>query len=176
MFENLTARLQETFRKLRGKGKLSEADVDEALREIRIALLEADVNFKVVRDFVAKVRERAVGSEVAASLTPGQQVIKIVNSELTLSTSKALATPFRVARSFVPGENCSGESVKGKTLTSPRLPWKVVTLPTAMKSPGISLPRRCSIKQSPLWLSFRAVQNKPEPKSLWLWLSCLISQ
>jgi signal recognition particle subunit SRP54 len=83
MFENLTARLQETFRKLRGKGKLSEADVDEALREIRIALLEADVNFKVVRDFVAKVRERAVGSEVAASLTPGQQVIKIVNSELT---------------------------------------------------------------------------------------------
>ena len=83
MFENLTARLQETFRKLRGKGKLNEADVDEALREIRIALLEADVNFKVVRDFVAKVRERAVGSEVAASLTPGQQVIKIVNSELT---------------------------------------------------------------------------------------------
>lgn len=83
MFENLTARLQETFRKLRGKGKLSEADVDEALREIRIALLEADVNFKVVRDFVAKVRERAVGSEVAASLTPGQQVVKIVNSELT---------------------------------------------------------------------------------------------
>ena len=73
MFENLTARLQETFRKLRGKGKLNEADVDEALREIRIALLEADVNFKVVRDFVAKVRERAVGSEVAASLTPGQQ-------------------------------------------------------------------------------------------------------
>jgi len=71
MFENLTARLQETFRKLRGKGKLSEADVDEALREIRIALLEADVNFKVVRDFVAKVRERAVGSEVAASPHPG---------------------------------------------------------------------------------------------------------
>lgn len=83
MFENLTARFQETFRKLRGKGKLSEADVDEALREIRIALLEADVNFKVVRDFVSKVRERAVGQEVAASLTPGQQVIKIVNAELT---------------------------------------------------------------------------------------------
>ena len=83
MFENLTARFQETFRKLRGKGKLSEADVDEALREIRIALLEADVNFKVVRDFVSKVRERAVGQEVASSLTPGQQVIKIVNSELT---------------------------------------------------------------------------------------------
>jgi signal recognition particle subunit SRP54 len=83
MFENLTARFQETFRKLRGKGKLSEADVDEALREIRIALLEADVNFKVVRDFVSNVRERAVGQEVASSLTPGQQVIKIVSAELT---------------------------------------------------------------------------------------------
>ncbi|MDK2931016.1 MAG: signal recognition particle subunit [Bacillota bacterium] len=83
MFENLTARLQETFRRLRGKGKLSERDVDEALREVRIALLEADVNFKVVRDFIARVRERACGQEVMASLTPGQQVIKIVNSELT---------------------------------------------------------------------------------------------
>jgi len=83
MFENLTQRLQETFRKLRGKGKLSEDDVEEALREIRIALLEADVNFKVVRDFISNVKMRAVGSEVSASLTPGQQVIKIVNSELT---------------------------------------------------------------------------------------------
>ena len=83
MFENLTARLQETFRRLRGKGKLSERDVDEALREVRIALLEADVNFRVVRDFIVKVRERACGQEVMASLTPGQQVIKIVNSELT---------------------------------------------------------------------------------------------
>ena len=70
MFENLTQRLQETFRKLRGKGKLSEADVEEALREIRIALLEADVNFKVVRDFISNVKMRAVGSEVSASLTP----------------------------------------------------------------------------------------------------------
>lgn len=83
MFENLTARLQETFRRLRGKGKLSERDVDEALREVRIALLEADVNFKVVRDFIGRVRERACGQEVMGSLTPGQQVIKIVNSELT---------------------------------------------------------------------------------------------
>ncbi|MCR4401895.1 MAG: signal recognition particle protein [Firmicutes bacterium] len=83
MFENLTARLQETFRRLRGKGKLSERDVDEALREVRIALLEADVNFKVVRDFIARVRGRACGQEVMASLSPGQQVIKIVNAELT---------------------------------------------------------------------------------------------
>ena len=72
VFENLSARLQETFRKLRGKGKLSEKDVTDALREVRLALLEADVNFRVVKDFVAKVKERAVGQEVAASLTPGQ--------------------------------------------------------------------------------------------------------
>jgi len=83
VFENLTARLQETFRRLRGKGKLSDRDVDEALRDVRIALLEADVNFKVVRDFIARVRERARGQEVMESITPGQQVIKIVNSELT---------------------------------------------------------------------------------------------
>ncbi|MBC7341751.1 MAG: signal recognition particle protein [Clostridia bacterium] len=83
LFENLGSRLQEAFRKLRRKGKLSEADVNEAMREIRLALLEADVNFKVVKDFVAQVSQRAVGEEVMASLTPGQQVIKIVYEELT---------------------------------------------------------------------------------------------
>ena len=83
IFQNLTSRLQETFRRLRGRGKLTETDVDEAMREIRIALLEADVNFKVVKDFIAKVKEQAIGSEVTESLTPGQQVIKIVNYELT---------------------------------------------------------------------------------------------
>ncbi len=82
-FDNLAARLQETMKKLRGKGRLSEKDVDEALREVRLALLEADVNYKVVRDFVKRVKERAVGDEVLSSLTPGQQVIKIVNDELT---------------------------------------------------------------------------------------------
>jgi len=82
-FDNLTARLQETMKKLRGKGRLSEKDVEESLREVRLALLEADVNFKVVRDFVATVKERAVGEEVLSSLTPGQQVIRIVNEELT---------------------------------------------------------------------------------------------
>lgn len=82
-FQNLSSRLQETMRKLRGKGRLSEKDVDEILREIRLALLEADVNFKVVRDFIAHVKERATGHEVLSSLTPGQQVIRIVNEELT---------------------------------------------------------------------------------------------
>jgi signal recognition particle subunit SRP54 len=82
-FEGLTSRLQQVFSKLRGKGKLSEEDVNEALREVRLALLEADVNFKVVKQFVAKVKERAVGQEVQKSFTPGMVVIDIVNKELT---------------------------------------------------------------------------------------------
>ncbi|MCL2167019.1 MAG: signal recognition particle protein [Clostridiales bacterium] len=82
-FESLSEKLQTVFKKLRGKGKLSPQDVDEAMREVRMALLEADVNFKVVRNFVAQVKERATGSEVMESLTPGQQVVKIVNEELT---------------------------------------------------------------------------------------------
>ncbi|AKX96367.1 signal recognition particle protein [Neomoorella thermoacetica] len=83
VFASLADKLQETFKKLRGKGKLTEADVTAAMREIRLALLEADVNFKVVKDFVNRVKERAVGQEVMQSLTPGQQVVKIVHEELT---------------------------------------------------------------------------------------------
>jgi signal recognition particle subunit SRP54 len=83
MFNNLAEKLQNTLRQLRGKGKLNEKDVDAAMREIRLALLEADVNFRVVKDFIAAVRERAVGHEVMNSLTPGQQVVKIVNEEMT---------------------------------------------------------------------------------------------
>jgi len=83
MFENLSQRLQSVFAGLTGKGRLSDADVDSAMREIRLALLEADVNFKVVKEFVARVRERAVGADVAKSLTPGQMVVRIVLEELT---------------------------------------------------------------------------------------------
>ncbi len=82
MFQNLSDRLQKIFSGLTGKGRLTEADVDAAMREIRMALLEADVNYKVVKEFVARVRERAVGSDVMSSLTPGQQVIKIVLDEM----------------------------------------------------------------------------------------------
>ncbi len=82
-FEGLTEKLNATFKKLRGKGRLTENDVREAMREVRLALLEADVGYKVVKDFVATVTERAVGSDVLDSLTPAQQVIKIVNEELT---------------------------------------------------------------------------------------------
>ncbi len=82
MFENLTQRLDEVFKGLRRRGKLSESDVDAAMREVRLALLEADVNYGVVKDFVARVRERSVGQEVSKALNPGQQVVKIVNEEL----------------------------------------------------------------------------------------------
>ncbi|MBR5908536.1 MAG: signal recognition particle receptor subunit alpha, partial [Schwartzia sp.] len=83
IFEGLADRLQETFKKLRGHGKLTEEDVNEAMREVRMALLEADVNFKVVKDFVKRVKERAIGQDVLETLTPAQAVIRIVNEELT---------------------------------------------------------------------------------------------
>ena len=82
-FEGLSERLQNTFAKLRGKGKVTKADVQEMMREVRLALLEADVNFDVTKNFIKTVQERAVGSEVLDSLTPAQLVIKIVNAELT---------------------------------------------------------------------------------------------
>jgi len=82
MFDSLTGKLESIFKKLKGRGLLKEEDVDAALKEVRLALLEADVNFKVVKDFIAKVKEKAMGKEVLESLTPGQQVIKIVNEEL----------------------------------------------------------------------------------------------
>lgn len=82
MFETLTGRLNQIFDNLRKRGKLTEADVDAAMKEVRLALLEADVHFSVVKTFIAKVRERAIGAEVSKALNPGQQVIKIVNEEL----------------------------------------------------------------------------------------------
>ena len=82
-FEGLTEKLSAAFKKLRGKGRLTEADVKEAMREIRLALLEADVSYKVVKDFVKKTTERCVGSDVLESLTPAQMIVKIVNEELT---------------------------------------------------------------------------------------------
>lgn len=83
IFENLAEKLQNTLKNLKGKGVLSEKDIDVAMREVKLALLEADVNYKVVKDFVKSVKERALGAEVMQSLTPGQMVIKIVNEELT---------------------------------------------------------------------------------------------
>src|SRR5205814_4550794 len=82
MFDTLSDRLRRTLATLTGRGRVSEADVDAAMRDIRLALLEADVNFRVVKDFVSRVRERAVGAEVLAGLNAGQQIVKIVHDEL----------------------------------------------------------------------------------------------
>ena len=99
MFQNLTEKLDIVFKRLKGRGKLTEEDIDATLREVRLALLEADVNFRVVKEFLARIRERAVGDEVSGSLTPAQQVIKIVHSELAgiLGGSRA-----EIARADIP--------------------------------------------------------------------------
>lgn len=120
MFENLSDRLAAVFSKLTGKGSLSEADVDAAMREIRMALLEADVNFKVVKEFVAGVRERAVGQDVAKSLTPGQMVVRIVLDELTTllgGTEARLVLPSRTPNVIM----LVGLQGSGKTTASAKL-------------------------------------------------------
>src|SRR5438477_12562646 len=82
MFDTLSGKLQDAFRNLRGLGKISESNVGDALREVRLALLEADVNFKVARDFIERVKAKAIGQEVVQSIQPGQQIIKIIHDEL----------------------------------------------------------------------------------------------
>jgi signal recognition particle subunit SRP54 len=96
VFDTLSDRLRKTLSTLTGRGRVTERDVDVAMREVRLALLEADVNFKVVKDFVARVRERAIGADILASLTAGQQVVKIVDEELIELLSKGDRT-FRLA-------------------------------------------------------------------------------
>ena len=81
-FEGLSSRLQEITRKIRGKARITESDLKEMLREVKLALLEADVNYKIVKDFIETVREKALGQDVLNSLTPGQQVVKVVKDEL----------------------------------------------------------------------------------------------
>ena len=83
MFDNLSDRLNTVFKKLKGHGKLTESNIEDGLKEVRMALLEADAHYKVVKKLIADIKKRAVGQEVLSSLTPGQQVIKIVNDELT---------------------------------------------------------------------------------------------
>lgn len=119
MFENLADKLQGIFKKLGGKGKLTEQDIDQALREVRVALLEADVHFRVVKELIARVRERALGQEVMASLTPAQQVIKIVREELIAT----LGPPARLELSG-PGPAVVmlvGLQGSGKTTTAAKL-------------------------------------------------------
>ena len=119
-FEGLTEKLSAAFKKLRGKGRLSEADVKEAMKEIRMALLEADVNFKVVKQFVASVTERAIGSDVLESLTPAQMIVKIVNEELTNlmggENSKLTISPKPPTVIMLCGLNGAGKTTNGAKL------------------------------------------------------------
>ncbi len=125
MFDNLSDKFQKVFKNLRGQGKLTEENIKEALREVRMALLEADVHFKVAKDFVARIAERAVGQEVMQSLTPGQQVIKIVNEELT-NLMGGEAVPLRlIGRPPVP-LMMVGLQGSGKTTTTGKLARKLV--------------------------------------------------
>ena len=119
-FEGLAERLQGTIQRIKGKGKVSEADVKEMMREVRFALIEADVNLKVVKEFVKKVSERAVGSDVMKSLTPGQQVIKIVKDELTLLMGGEQA-PIQFAKKPPTVIMMVGLQGAGKTTTSGKL-------------------------------------------------------
>jgi len=120
MFENLSDKLDSVFRKLKGHGKLSEKNIEEGLKEVRMALLEADVHYRVAKKFIAAVKERALGQEVLASLTPGQQVVKIVNEELTELMGSShedlnLSGPSPVALMLV------GLQGSGKTTTAGKL-------------------------------------------------------
>lgn len=121
-FGQLTDRLSQVFRQLRGRGKLTERDVDEALRQVRLALLEADVNYRVVKEFIARVRDRAVGQEVLASVTPAQKVVKIVHDELT-----ALMGPARARLTLSPRPPSVimlvGLHGSGKTTTAAKLAY-----------------------------------------------------
>ena len=113
LFSGLSEKLNHIFSKIKSKGKLTELEIKQAMREIRIALLEADVNFTVVKDFVAKVSEKAVGEEVLKSLTPGQQVVKIVNDELIV----LMGSTKRKTRSFIQaayGDNALRTSGRGQ--------------------------------------------------------------
>lgn len=123
-FEGLTERLQNAFAKLRKKGKIKEADVKEVMREIRLALLEADVNFKVVKDFVKQVRTRAVGADVLESLTPAQQIVKIVNEELTKVMGDA-AVPLNKSKKIPTIIMMVGLQGAGKTTTAGKLAKKL---------------------------------------------------
>lgn len=119
MFENLTQNLNEIFRKLRRRGKLSAADVDEAMREVRLALLEADVHYNVVKDLIARVRERSIGIEVSQALNPGQQVVKVVYEELIDTLGEAEKLNFNGPKPWI--IILVGLQGSGKTTTAAKM-------------------------------------------------------
>lgn len=124
-FESLSEKLQNVFKNLRNKGRLTEADVKAALKEVKMALLEADVNFKVVKQFIKSVQERAIGQDVLTSLTPGQMVIKIVNEEMvSLMGSETTEIPLKPSNE-VTIILMAGLQGAGKTTTCAKIAGKM---------------------------------------------------
>ena len=146
-FEGLSEKLSAAFKKLRGKGRLSEADVKEAMREIRLALLEADVSYKVVKQFIAQVTERAVGSDVLEALSPAQTIIKIVNEELT-ALMGGTSTKLEISSKPPTVVMLVGLQGAGKTTNSAKL---------------AGLMKRQNGKRPP------AISTAPPPSSSWRW-------
>jgi signal recognition particle subunit SRP54 len=146
MFDALADRLQDTFDRLRGHGRLSEAQVDAALREVRLALLEADVNFRVVKDFVGRIRERAVGEEVTKSLTPAQQVVKIVHEEL-IATLGGANVPLNRSPRPPTVILMAGLQGSGKTTTSAKLARWLVAKNRKPLLVACDLQRPAAVKQ-----------------------------
>jgi signal recognition particle subunit SRP54 len=146
VFDTLSDRLQDVFAKLRGHGRLSEAQVDSALREVRLALLEADVNFKVVKDFIARVRVRAVGEEVTRSLTPAQQVIKIVHEELIVTLGER-NVPLTMAPRPPTVIMLAGLQGSGKTTTAGKLARHLLSKGRKPLLVACDLQRPAAVKQ-----------------------------
>src|SRR2546428_11283675 len=120
MFSQLGDKLQEIFKDLRGHGKISEENIDAALRQVRLALLEADVDFQVAKNFIARVKEKALGEAVLRSITPGQQIVKIFYDELSILLGGD-AAPFELGkpgRILFVGLNCSGKTTSSPTISS----------------------------------------------------------
>ena len=152
MFESLTEKLNSTFEKLRNKGKLTEKDVDDALREIRLALLEADVNFKVARSFVSSIKEKVIGDEVLSTISAGQHVIKTAHEELihTLgeTSSKLLISDCKPSVVMMVGLNGSG-----KTTTSSKLAAYLKKSGHLTTLVGADIHRPAAIDQLKIWSS-----------------------
>jgi hypothetical protein len=167
MFDTLSERLRKTLGNLTGRGRISEADVDAAMREVRLALLEADVNFKVVKDFIARVRERAIGHEVLDSLSAEQQVVKIVNDELVALLSAGDRTfhlsgnPAVVAMVGLQGS--------GKTTSTAKLARHVVKLGRRRPLLGRGLYRlglQTSSRPRRSWTSWSTAPRRARPSSI----------
>ena len=165
-FESLADKLQNVFKNLRGKGRLTEADVKTALKEVKMALLEADVSFKVVKQFISSVQERAVGQDVLTSLTPGQMVIKIVNEELVKlmgseTTEIALKPQSEITVIMMIGLQGAGKTTTTAKLAGSRFLRPAISTARRLSSSFRSTARRWACRCSP-WETARARSISPK--------------